>query len=50
MLVKYIRRCLLQGGWILATFPCVLAWVYTKDSLLIKDILAYLYSTSTRSE
>ena len=39
MLVKYIRRCLLQGGRILATSPWVLAWVYTKDSLLIKDIL-----------
>ena len=27
-----------QGGWILATSLCVLAWVYTWDSLLIKDI------------
>ena len=27
-----------QGGWILATSPCVLAWVYTWDSLLIKDV------------
>ena len=25
-------------GWILATCPCVLAWVNTWDSLLIKDI------------
>ena len=29
---------LFQGGWILATFPCALAWVYTWDSLLIQDI------------
>ena len=28
----------LPGGWILATSPCVLAWVYTWDSLLIKDV------------
>ena len=27
-----------MGGWILATSPCVLAWVYTWDSLLNKDI------------
>ena len=26
------------GGWILAASPCVLAWVYTSNSLLIKDI------------
>ena len=26
-----------QGGWILATSPCVFAWVYTWDKL-IKDI------------
>ena len=27
-----------QGGWILDTSLCVLAWVYTWDCLLIKDI------------
>ena len=27
-----------QEGWLLATSPCVLAWVYTWDSLLIKDV------------
>ena len=27
-----------QGGWILASSPCVLTRVYTWDSLLIKDI------------
>ena len=50
MLVKYIRRCLLQGGWILVTSPCVLAWVNTEDSLLIKDIkrLWHIYTVQVR--
>ena len=45
-----------QGGWILATSPCVLAWVYTSDSLLIKavtrlwPIILYLEFYSAFSE
>ena len=36
--VNYDVVLLLKVDWILATSPCVLAWVYTSDSLLIKDV------------
>ena len=29
---------LFAGGWILATSHCVLAWAYTWDSLLVKNV------------
>jgi len=44
--VTFFKVCHVQGGWILATCPCVLAQVYTSDSLLIKDIKIYTVQTS----